>query len=1085
MGGTPSKKNLKVKHGRTNNLKTNSITGSKEELSSWENLGFKYFQEKMGEELFQQKMKEADEPPPKPGNFSASQMARYVAKFKTAFALKALVTRQRGTHPRGVGAIGTATVCDNPLLPEHEFFETGRVFPLRLRHSNLARPDDAQLDVRAVSLKFADTDFESPFDLMMHTGEEAAFWNIYSFDKMITALTGGPKTFKAFCLEDPWHFYLSIAVFRRAPDSFTDQQYYSWMAYEYKAKDGKLRYAKFRLVSQDGRAETGLLTEFDQRKPWEPARWEDEKRPESYLIPEFKERLSEAPIEYKLQIQLHEVSPDDSHLILHPSRVWDQENHPWLDLALVTMTSLLSVAVVERTRCSLDNHPSTISIPPAQTIYDYNSISYLRSKVYSSSNKMSSNKPRSAVCKQHASEGARYSVRVRTGNRKGAGTDAKVSLTITGTKGRTKPAVLDKWFHNDFERGQEDTYVIEAEDVGEPVMIKLENNQGGIFHRSSDWFVDKVLITTSSTILKVYEFPCYAWVKRESVFFEGKAKLITDEQLEAVKKQRHLEIQHRQEVFKWGDDPNFVGLPGYIKAESVRKLPKDIRFTEEAIDDLYSAKKKALVNLGLVKLLNAFESWENFQDYRKAFVSFVGDVPPAADQWQDDTFYGSQFLNGCNPDTIKRCTELPSKFPVTQAMVGNLLDQGDTLKKAMQNGRVYMVDFKILEDIPHYGENDTKVERRYTCAAMGLFYVKSTEDIVPIAIQFHQVPSETNPIWTANDSELDWTYAKMWLKNADSQWHQMITHLLRTHLFMEPVAVACRRQLPSLHPLWKLLAPHVRGVMAINTLGRERLIPAGGVADNTLSLGGGGHILLMKKYYKDLSWSTYDLPKVFKQRGVDEAKKLPGFYYRDDALRLWQAIGVFVTSILAIYYHSDKDIRNDTELQAWIRDLHDNGYPVREGEGDHGFPSSVTTADQLSHLLTIIIFTCSCQHAAVNFSQMDTFGFPPNAPALMRQPPPTEKNSVTMKEVMKCLPTKHQAGVTIATVYDLTRIFPDERFLGDYSDGLFTDIAALEAILRFQEKISDISKSIKERNKKLKIPYVYLLPDGTPNSIAI
>ena len=39
MGGTPSKKNLKVKHGRTNNLKTNSITGSKEELSSckWRN----------------------------------------------------------------------------------------------------------------------------------------------------------------------------------------------------------------------------------------------------------------------------------------------------------------------------------------------------------------------------------------------------------------------------------------------------------------------------------------------------------------------------------------------------------------------------------------------------------------------------------------------------------------------------------------------------------------------------------------------------------------------------------------------------------------------------------------------------------------------------------------------------------------------------------------------------------------------------------------------------------------------------------------------------------------------------------------
>ena len=69
---------------------------------------------------------------------------------------------------------------------------------------------------------------------------------------------------------------------------------------------------------------------------------------------------------------------------------------------------------------------------------------------------------------------------------------------------------------------------------------------------------------------------------------------------------------------------------------------------------------------------------------RQAFVSFVGDVPVASKHWQDDCFYGSQFLNGCNPDTIKRCTKLPSNFPVTQEMVGNLLDEGDTLEKAMK-----------------------------------------------------------------------------------------------------------------------------------------------------------------------------------------------------------------------------------------------------------------------------------------------------------------------------------------------------------------------------------------------------------------
>lgn len=68
----------------------------------------------------------------------------------------------------------------------------------------------------------------------------------------------------------------------------------------------------------------------------------------------------------------------------------------------------------------------------------------------------------------------------------------------------------------------------------------------------------------------------------------------------------------------------------------------------------------------------------------QAFVSFVGDVPVASEYWQDDSFYGAHFMNGCNPDTIKRCTKLPSSFPVTQELVGNLLDEGDTLEKAMK-----------------------------------------------------------------------------------------------------------------------------------------------------------------------------------------------------------------------------------------------------------------------------------------------------------------------------------------------------------------------------------------------------------------
>ena len=85
----------------------------------------------------------------------------------------------------------------------------------------------------------------------------------------------------------------------------------------------------------------------------------------------------------------------------------------------------------------------------------------------------------------------------------------------------------------------------------------------------------------------------------------------------------------------------------------------------------------------------------------------------------------------------------------------------------------------------------------------------------------------------------------------------MVTHLLRCHLMMEPIAVGAWRQLPSLHPVWKLLSPHIKGIFAINTLGREKLIAPGGVADQILAVGGGGHITLMQRHYRDTTWDSY------------------------------------------------------------------------------------------------------------------------------------------------------------------------------------------------------------------------------------
>lgn len=66
------------------------------------------------------------------------------------------------------------------------------------------------------------------------------------------------------------------------------------------------------------------------------------------------------------------------------------------------------------------------------------------------------------------------------------------------------------------------------------------------------------------------------------------------------------------------------------------------------------------------------------------------DAPPAAppeyvaEHWAEDTFFGYQYLNGVNPGLLRRCTQIPDKFPVTDDMVAPFLGEGTCLQAELQ-----------------------------------------------------------------------------------------------------------------------------------------------------------------------------------------------------------------------------------------------------------------------------------------------------------------------------------------------------------------------------------------------------------------
>ena len=109
---------------------------------------------------------------------------------------------RRATHTVGTGGLGVVKIVENPKFPAHDFFQPGRQFPVRLRHANLKYIDDAGADARSFSIKFADSDSDSPLDIVMNTGEANIFWDVASLEDFVPVESG--PTAKEYVFKNPY-----------------------------------------------------------------------------------------------------------------------------------------------------------------------------------------------------------------------------------------------------------------------------------------------------------------------------------------------------------------------------------------------------------------------------------------------------------------------------------------------------------------------------------------------------------------------------------------------------------------------------------------------------------------------------------------------------------------------------------------------------------------------------------------------------------------------------------------------------------------------------------------------------------------
>ncbi|MCG9911362.1 MAG: hypothetical protein MH137_08670 [Flavobacteriales bacterium] len=287
--------------------------------------------------------------------------------------------RSRMSHNNGIAGQGQMKIVGNPEFPEHPFYAAGKVFPVRVRHASATFLDDAMNCIRSISIKLSHNRFKSPFDIEMNSGQTSLFWSAASFLKF------GSMRKEKWGVEYVEYNRLypeglkgAQQAVRRHATSFHNVHYYSKTPFLFVGKDGIKRYAKYRVKPFDDEPESGI---DNNPSDWDMSNQRvlpHETRGRNFLKYEYEDRVKREGAKYRLQIQTRIAQDDDDPEVFNNMILWDEQIFPWQDLGVIEITEVLDWKESTRMGFSVNNMPKTLGVLPAKSIFDYNSLNYLR-----------------------------------------------------------------------------------------------------------------------------------------------------------------------------------------------------------------------------------------------------------------------------------------------------------------------------------------------------------------------------------------------------------------------------------------------------------------------------------------------------------------------------------------------------------------------------------------------------------------------------------------------------------------------------------------------------------------------------------
>ena len=439
----------------------------------------------------------------------------------------------------------------------------------------------------------------------------------------------------------------------------------------------------------------------------------------------------------------------------------------------------------------------------------------------------------------------------------------------------------------------------------------------------------------------------------------------------------------------------------------------------------------------------------------------------AMHQYHDE--YDEEFVRGilCGPNASKIRAVKPEdgscrwKERSTQLQDHHILvGENKTFEDALKEKLFFEVTYsELLDGVEH--ENSHSILLRmlmktrdtwYVVLADCLLYLKKDGKLVPILIRLENRNDKQDETWWTpphpdpdptipdidHQHKLQWIYAKMWLRCAEVSCEVIGTHFGRSHALNEVFAIAAYRNLSSAHPIFRLLKPHLHGIVAVNVKARKSLVNSGNNALTNIMATGRNVDKVLDNYYRKLSYEDLVLDRDVKNRGVEN---LPGYFYRDDILGHWEILHQYVDEMVELAYSSDSsdvanNITNDVELQEFFHDVAVNGL---KGFEDHaGFPEKgkVDNRKKLTEYLTAVIANNSVFHAAASMQQFNFYSSPLITPSCMSQPPPKQDEEITEEHILNSIPTKPISLIAMTLLYSLQQASPIETYFLETPGGM-------------------------------------------------